>query len=184
MSFHFDTIRIIQCVGYLLKKEETKQLNYTKMIKLLYLADRKSLEETGSPITGDRAVAMERGPVLSNTLDFIKNEADEEEQAVWSRFIETKGYDVALLLDPGEGRLSPYQTKLLDSIFSEHKDKSQWQLVDLTHTLQEWEESYVEGTSTPIGLNATLKALGQEERYDELSQQKVEDAHFAKLFGD
>jgi hypothetical protein len=34
------------------------------MRKLLYLADRESLKKTGRPITGDRVVAMEHGPVL------------------------------------------------------------------------------------------------------------------------
>lgn len=39
-------------------------MSYLRMLKLLYLADRESLKETGHTITGDRVVAMEHGPVL------------------------------------------------------------------------------------------------------------------------
>ena len=43
--------------------------DYIKLIKLLYLADRAALIETGSPITGDRYVSMKFGPVLSNVFE-------------------------------------------------------------------------------------------------------------------
>ena len=37
---------------------------YIKLIKLMYLADRRCLIETGFPITGDRMVSMPKGPEL------------------------------------------------------------------------------------------------------------------------
>ena len=72
---------------------------------------------------------------------------------------------------------------VLDQTYTEYGDKTYGQLIRLTHELAEWESSYAEGTSTPISLRAMLEALGQEDRYEELSKSKIEDAHFAKLFG-
>ena len=56
--------KLIQVVYYLLKKYDYF-LNYTKMIKILYLVDRTSLAELGETITGDEFYAMDNGPVLS-----------------------------------------------------------------------------------------------------------------------
>jgi hypothetical protein len=38
-----------------------------KLIKLMYLAERLSLQRYGEPLTGDRLVSMPDGPVLSMT---------------------------------------------------------------------------------------------------------------------
>ena len=46
-----DIERLIQVVYYILKKYDNT-LNYTKLIKLLYLADRKAIDETDSSING------------------------------------------------------------------------------------------------------------------------------------
>jgi uncharacterized phage-associated protein len=43
-----------------------------KLLKLMYLADRKSLLETGVPITGDSISALDKGPVLSQTYNRLK----------------------------------------------------------------------------------------------------------------
>ena len=42
------------------------------LIKLLYLADRKALLESGYTITGDGMVSMPLGPVLSTIYDWIQ----------------------------------------------------------------------------------------------------------------
>jgi uncharacterized phage-associated protein len=57
VRFPFDERKAAQAAAYLLKKHDGR-LNFMKLIKLLYLADRKSLLENGKPITGDRMLAM------------------------------------------------------------------------------------------------------------------------------
>jgi len=52
--------KLIQTTGYILAKYNGV-LNYTKLIKILYLSDRKSLSETGYSITGDSYVSMKDG---------------------------------------------------------------------------------------------------------------------------
>jgi len=51
-------------------------MSYMKLIKLLYLADREALLRWGRPISTDRYVSMDRGPVLSHVLNLVTDEAD------------------------------------------------------------------------------------------------------------
>ena len=44
-------------------------MSHMKLIKLLYLADRRALVRWGRPITCDWYVSMPQGPVPSFTLD-------------------------------------------------------------------------------------------------------------------
>lgn len=61
MEFIFDEHKATQAAAYLLRRGGGR-MRYMKLIKLLYLADRTALIETGSPITGDRFVAMKLVP--------------------------------------------------------------------------------------------------------------------------
>jgi uncharacterized phage-associated protein len=70
--FLFNIEKAIQAVAALLHFHGSKEMSYLRMLKLLYIADRETLKETGRPITGDRIVAMEHGPVLSSVYDLIK----------------------------------------------------------------------------------------------------------------
>lgn len=185
MSFHFDTLKAVQAASVLLKESPRRILNYTNAIKTLYMADRKSLEETGSPITGDSPVAMDKGPVLSCVLDLIKNTdfGAEEARALWRRYIRTAGYDIELILDPGDDKLSDFEVDTLKAMFAVYGTMDLARLITEMHKLPEWGETYVEGTSTYIHLKSRLDALGMSELYDELSKRQIEDAHFANIFG-
>lgn len=185
MSFHFDTLKAIQAVAVILNSAPGKKHNYTSVIKMLYIADRESVAETGSPITGDKPVAMKHGPVLSGILDLIKDNTflNEEQKALWSKYIRTGGYEIELLLDPGDGKLSDFEVRKIQDVYREHAEKKWWELEDKTHAFSEWQETYTDGTSTEIHLKTLLDALNMGDAYDELSTKQVEDAHFAKLFG-
>src|SRR5712691_464729 len=67
----FSERRVAQMAAYLLGREKGR-MNYLKLIKLLYLADRESLKRHGHPISDDRYVSMDHGPVLSTTFNLIK----------------------------------------------------------------------------------------------------------------
>ena len=64
--------KLIQTVSYLLKKYDYS-LNYTKLIKELYLADRESIRRSGWSITGDSYRNLPYGPVLVNLYDLKKD---------------------------------------------------------------------------------------------------------------
>src|SRR5687768_11865188 len=63
------------------------KLNHMKLIKLLYLADRKALVQWGRPITFDWYVSMPHGPVLSFTLNKINESAEPNRPSYWHQFI-------------------------------------------------------------------------------------------------
>jgi len=54
-------------------------MSYLKLIKLLYIIDREALLRWGRPLTGDRYVSMDHGPVLSQTLNLITEEPRPDE---------------------------------------------------------------------------------------------------------
>ncbi len=58
-------------------------INILKLVKLLYLADRESLQKHGNPISFDRLVSMDHGPVLSRTLNLICGAVGGESGAEW-----------------------------------------------------------------------------------------------------
>ena len=59
MAFHFNLDKTMQAIAALLHFHGTKEMSYLRLLKILYIADRESLKETGRPITGDHVVAME-----------------------------------------------------------------------------------------------------------------------------
>lgn len=157
MRFVFDQEKAAQAAAYLIRRHG-ERINYTVLLKLLYLADRKALIETGYPITGDRMVSMPHGPVPSATYDRIKQGATSN-GGQWLEWLSHPArYDVALRRDPGSDRLSSYDTAVLDAVHAEF-GKMQWQdLRDLTHDLPEWEDP--RGSSRTIRPERILEAAG------------------------
>ena len=136
------------------------RMSYMKLIKLMYLADREALLRWGRPISTDRYVSMDKGPVLSRVLDLATDGDDPSRPAIWSEQIsETVSYEVALKADPGSDELSEAEIALLDEIFKIHGRKSRWDLVELPHQLPEWVDP--EGSAIPISYRDILKAGGK-----------------------
>ena len=50
-------------------KQARNKLPYIVLLKMLYLADRQMLIQYGEPITFDKWVSMENGPLLSGAYD-------------------------------------------------------------------------------------------------------------------
>jgi uncharacterized phage-associated protein len=48
------------------------ELEYLKLLKLMYLTERESLKTLSVSIKGDTFYSMKRGPVMSATYDLIK----------------------------------------------------------------------------------------------------------------
>ncbi len=60
MHFPVKVEKTIQAIGVLFRADRVKRMNYMRLLKLLYIADRESLQETGRPITGGAITARER----------------------------------------------------------------------------------------------------------------------------
>jgi uncharacterized phage-associated protein len=128
-----------------------------KLIKLLYLADREALACWGRPITTDKYVSMDRGPVLSHILERINEGSAPNDPSFWAEHIKNaQDYSVSLDKSPGDGKLSEAEDNLLDEIFERFGHMTRWQLVDHVHTLPEWKNP--NGSALPIEYRDILKA--------------------------
>lgn len=184
MSFHFNIDKAVQAVSVLLALSPSKSMNYMKLIKLLYIADRESIKETGTPITGDRYVAMKHGPVLSSIYDLILGREWQPGFSTWARYIKTDLKAITLEQDPGVECLSEYEVKKLKEVFEEYQDKTQWELRDLTHDFEEWKRNDPGASSKNISLPHVLEAVGRKDDIDDILQDAEDSEYFAKLFGD
>jgi len=153
--------RATQAAARLLQRAGGK-MNHMKLIKLLYLADRRALLRWGRPITFDCYVAMPHGPVLSFTLDKINDSAPFDGSSYWHRHIsECTGHEVALLAGVPNDQLSLAEEQLLDGVFAEFGGMSQREIRDYSRTLPEWRDP--NGSSLPIAWRDILLAEGLSE---------------------
>jgi len=70
LRFEFDENAVKAALHFL--QQRLPGLTKHQAFKLLYFADLRHLERYGRPITGDQYVAMDYGPVPSNTYDLVK----------------------------------------------------------------------------------------------------------------
>ena len=84
---------------------------------MLYLADREAYAKWGKPITGDTAVSMKHGPVLSTVYDLTKGELPSL-RADWEPFISDADPETnrVSLNDPGDDELSNSEIKIAQPI--------------------------------------------------------------------
>jgi uncharacterized phage-associated protein len=183
LSFEFDVRKTTEAACLLLELRGGT-MSHLKLIKLLYLMDRESLQRWGRPVTGDSPVSMKHGPVLATTYDLMGiGETDTGTgPTFWGNYISDIGnYEVRLKqpefpLDD----LSEAEIGLIEEIFSRFGKMSRWQLRDFTHTLPEWEDPGQ--SSNPIPMESLLSLLGKTEsdisriRSEILSAQQIERA--------
>lgn len=160
MHLQFDETKATQIAAYLLRLRGG-QMHYMKLIKLMYLADREAILRWGVPITRDRYVSMDNGPVLSRVLNLI---TDDRPKPVWSEFISAPlgEYEVKLLRDAPTDALSRAEEKLLDEIFQMYGYRNRWELIEnVMHKLPEWQNP--NKSAIPILIRDILKAGGESE---------------------
>ena len=153
--------KLIQTSAYILSKYDGI-LNYTKLIKILYLADRKSLAETGYSITGDTYVSMKDGPVLSGLYSLIKNRySDKTTQYYWNSKFQTDGYDLHKIVSfVPVGELSDFETETLDKVDSRFHSSTYSQMIDFVHDSKncpEWKQTF---SSIPLTEEEIMKNTG------------------------
>lgn len=159
MSLKFDEAKATEAAALFLALRGGR-MSYLKLIKLLYLADREALSRWGIPITTDRYVSMDHGPVVSNIYNLI---VEDRQKPFWSEYISAPlgDYEVELKREAPTERLSRAEEKLIAEIFEQHGYKRRWELVDEVHKLPEWNNP--QGSSSPISVADILRAVGTQE---------------------
>lgn len=140
MDFFFDEAVTVEAAVYLLKKIAHHRTSIMKLLKLLYLADRRALILWGSPITGARPWGMEHGPVLSEVYDLIKGSSKGyASTGQWNKYIKRIDKEtVEMIGDTGEYELSRAQQEVLDEIYAKYGRWTASQLSKYTHELLEY----------------------------------------------
>ncbi len=182
---HFDIDKTIQAAAYLIKRRPGKIENYMRLLKLLYLADRRSLKERGAPICGDTAYGMKEGPVPGRTLDLIKG--TDPSSVKWEQFIERTDYDVLLKSDPGNLHLSQAELDILDHVATYFKSYDPFELVVWCHeNLPEYDENWKkrkEGAKrVRIPFEDVLSAIHRSEDGPRIVEEINENLAFNRLF--
>ncbi len=136
--FRYDLLKTIQATAFLMGQPGKDAKAYLKLMKLLYLAERESLLETGHPLTGDKTWAMPHGPALEETCDLMNGS---EKDAQWDRYLKGVGdRELEIITDPGTDRLCQYECDKLADIAQRFADKDRWETRDETHHLPEWDK--------------------------------------------
>jgi len=177
-----DVEKAIQAAGVVLRREG-KEATRLRILKLLYIADRESLAETGSPILGSRIVAMKHGPLHSEVLDLINGGHRDEPK--WSLYFQSSGKDVRLSREPATDRLSRQDIRLLNRVVEKRLPYDDWEVVDETHAFEEWKKCYPnpeESTSRSIPLDVLLDAVGRGHEKGAIKEDIADSAYYDRFF--
>ena len=177
IHFKFNEIKTTQVAALFLNKNHGK-MNYMKLIKLLYFADREALNRWERPLTTDSYFSMKKGPILSNVLDLITNGKSIYGDSFWYKYIsEPSDYNISLENDPKQDELSKQEIDLIEEIFEKFKNYSEWKMVDYCHdNLPEWE--HPGETSIPIRIEDILRAVNKTEREIEVIDEEVSNLKY------
>lgn len=155
----FDIDKTVQAAAVLLREAPDQSVELIRLMKLMYLADRASVQGCGRAITGDRYVAMDNGPVLSELYDTMKDQSIHSD--VWRRFFQRRQFVITLANDPGVGRLSPFEVQTLQEQARAFEHIDTWDLVERTHTLAEWVKNKpAKRSSRSIPIEDIFEAVG------------------------
>ena len=163
INFRYRPEKSTQAAHYLLSLSPGG-MEYIRLIKLMYLADREALEGWGYSISTDRYVSMEHGTVLSRVLNHIS----ENDSVHWNDLIQASKYSEFTLCASKEcdySQLSKREMNIIQEIYEKYKDMKTWDLIEnVIHKLAEWDKSVAEThTSKPIPLENLLGILGYNE---------------------
>jgi uncharacterized phage-associated protein len=192
LRFNFDSRRTAQAACRVLLNQDG-QMTLLQVIKLLYLVDREALAKRGNPVTGDRMVSMDHGPVLSGTYDLIKEKGDKSTLATWHKYVgHRQGRNLTAIparpvADSDAERqlydhLSAWELRLIDEICARYEGLSAGALIDHVHRLPEWEPP--SGTSKPIDPTLILRDAGvAPERIAEIGHEAAEERRLLGILG-
>lgn len=159
--------------------------NVLKLMKLLYLSDRESMNRYGEPITYDAMVAMKHGPVLSRVLECI-NGFQHSERGGWEDWVsDRENHNVSLKhtferddLD----ELSDADIEVMASVWQQFGSMNEWKLSQYTHDYcSEWQDP--NDSAVPIAYRDVFIALGKNaDVANDLQENIIASKQVSRLF--
>jgi len=141
-------------------------VQYVKLLKLVYLADRESLKRYGHPITFDDYQALPRGPVPDDLHQVL--ERGEHDLPEWKDAIAVVGVGEDRVVVPRNTieqcieSLSASNIEILDHLVKLHGARHHKELVRYTHGLGEWRKVRRAGRGTRLTYEDILVAVGRD----------------------
>lgn len=143
LTFRFSLDKFINALAYFASQGIT-DLTKLKAVKLLYLADRYHLFHYGRPVTGDRYIAMDLGPVPEGAFQLISRVIEPAEVRDPERARALERLDVArgfwrpypvlrARSTPNMEVFSDSEIEALSATVKEFGSKPARALVDITH---------------------------------------------------
>lgn len=195
LRFAFRLDKVVNVLAYF-ARAGVSDLTKLKAAKLLYLADRYHFIEFGRPISGDRYIAMDLGPVPENTYQLTTRLIDPDE------VVDTAARDAQHVLQVYRGFLHRYRYPVLRarrqpdlSVFSDSEigalertvrefgKASARDLVNLTHQHEAYKRAdagRAAGSSVPLPYELFLSDVPTEQArmVRELAISEQEDRNF------
>lgn len=174
----FDEKKATQAAAYFLL-QSNGTMSHLKLMKLLYLADRLSLDSYEFTITGDKFYSLDYGPVLSKTKDLLDGNTIGN---IWQKWITDKSDHKVELVNRSIHRddlinLSDADIGIIDTIWHEYGHMDQWEIAQFTHdNCKEWKNP--NGSSLPIKLQDILLALGRNRHDAKNIVQQIEEQEY------
>ena len=157
IRFVFNEQKAAQAAARILRRHG-EPMHRDKLVKLLYLADRRQLVERGIPITGAQFVSAPSGAELTEISRLLTSPSAE-----WSRYV-VQAEDQCVRATPREdcSELSEYSCSLLDQICDGYAHRTAAELRRHSSQLCEWR--CPDGAPVPVDLEQLLRAEGLNER--------------------
>lgn len=135
------TRKIIQALAYIAYQQPDHKVNSMKAYKLLWLADRYHLRQTGRTITGDVFYALPHGVVPSDAKNVVEHQPShvQNDEDYCNRYIQRVGrYGYRAVTEPDLMVFSDSDQEALDKILQCYGGMDQYQLERLSHDFPEW----------------------------------------------
>lgn len=117
--------------------QEGGAMPHLKLMKLMYLAERESMKRSGYPMMGDRLVALKYGPVLSQTLNHINDQAPSTPGNGWDSWISDRADNKVALVNPVSpedlDELSRADLAVLADVWRDCGHMTKFAICDYTH---------------------------------------------------
>ncbi len=145
--FEFNREKAIEAIIYLASKSSNP--TFHSINKLLYFADKTSLEQFGRFICGETYVAMPKGPVPSNVYAIMKAAESSEQDG----FVVENNHHVKPLREADLDKLSDSDIECLDKILDLYGNAPYWVKDQASHDAAYWEAWNKRGDKNSIPMS-------------------------------
>lgn len=154
-----DMQKSIEVILYI--ANHTQNPTIMSVLKLMYLADKMSLEEYGRFFSGETYVAMQHGPVHSVSYDLMKAARETDQYG----FVIQHSYHIKPLRDSDLDEMSDSDIRCLDKIIKLFGEYPAYHLREISHDIA-WKKTWLEAEkqgSSPIPIERIINTFDNAE---------------------